>query len=155
MQRLIAVILTSAAVVWTAAILSAPLLAADGQLPMLTAAIDLTGAVICHQRPDRSFHARGEQLPVCARCTGLYVAGTAGVVVGWLGVAAVPRRIRLLLAAALLPTVVTLAAEWAGLAESSNLVRAAAGLPLGGVAGWLFVVLLRQEGTPGTCAIIS
>jgi uncharacterized membrane protein len=155
MQRLIAVILTSAAVVWTAGILSAPLLAARGQQPVFTAAINLTGAVICHQRPDRSFHARGGQLPVCARCAGLYLAGAAGAVAGWLGIAGVPRRIRALLAAALLPTAVTLVAEWAGVAEPSNLVRAAAGLPLGGVAGWLFVRLLRHEGTPGTCAIIS
>src|SRR5262249_922300 len=34
------------------------------------------GAVVCHQLPDRSFHLLGRQLPVCARCTGIY-AGAA------------------------------------------------------------------------------
>ena len=33
---------------------------------------------VCHQRPERSFHVAGVQLPVCARCTGLYVSGAAG-----------------------------------------------------------------------------
>lgn len=27
----------------------------------------------CHQIPERSFHVRGYQFPVCARCTGTFV----------------------------------------------------------------------------------
>ena len=34
----------------------------------------LVGSVICHQRPDRSFRLWGVQMPVCARCAGLYLA---------------------------------------------------------------------------------
>ena len=30
------------------------------------------GHVVCHQLPARSFHLWGAQLPVCARCTGIY-----------------------------------------------------------------------------------
>ena len=44
-----------------------------------------------------------------------------------------------------MPTAVTWAAEFAGLAAFSNLTRAAAALPLGGVAGWLFVQMLRYD----------
>lgn len=39
----------------------------------------------CHCRPDRSFHLRGWQFPVCARCTGIlcgFVAAIAGI---WFG----------------------------------------------------------------------
>lgn len=36
------------------------------------------GSLICHQQPERSFFLGGEQLPVCARCTGLYLSGAAG-----------------------------------------------------------------------------
>lgn len=28
---------------------------------------------ICHRKPERSFHIKGYQFPVCARCTGLYL----------------------------------------------------------------------------------
>ena len=27
----------------------------------------------CHQRPDRSFFYKNKQLPVCARCTGVFI----------------------------------------------------------------------------------
>lgn len=31
------------------------------------------GFAICHQLPDRSFFINGEQLPLCSRCTGIYL----------------------------------------------------------------------------------
>ena len=40
------------------------------------------GSIVCHQIPERSFHIAGVQLPVCARCTGLYAGALAGV--AWL-----------------------------------------------------------------------
>ena len=49
----------------------------------------------------------------------------------------------------------TFAVEWIGAANPGNVLRAAAALPLGAVAGWLFVRLLRVEEQPGTCAIIT
>ena len=39
----------------------------------------LIAGVVCHQRPDRSFHPDGVQMPVCARCFGLYLGGGLGV----------------------------------------------------------------------------
>ena len=39
----------------------------------------LIGGVVCHQRPDRSFHLHGVQMPVCARCAGLYLGAGLGV----------------------------------------------------------------------------
>jgi hypothetical protein len=36
----------------------------------------LAGSVLCHQIPARSFFLWGSQMPVCARCTGIY-AGAA------------------------------------------------------------------------------
>ena len=29
--------------------------------------------LICHRKPERSFHIKGHQFPVCARCTGFYI----------------------------------------------------------------------------------
>src|SRR5262249_38310806 len=34
------------------------------------------GGLVCHQRPERSFWLWGAQMPVCARCSGIY-AGAA------------------------------------------------------------------------------
>lgn len=38
----------------------------------------LVGYAICHQIPERSFHIAGHQLPLCARCTGIYMGALAG-----------------------------------------------------------------------------
>ncbi|MCL2434029.1 MAG: DUF2085 domain-containing protein [Clostridia bacterium] len=38
----------------------------------------------CHQMPERSFHIRGYQFPVCARCTGLFMGQLAGIITGLL-----------------------------------------------------------------------
>jgi len=34
---------------------------------------NFVGYLGCHQRKDRSFHIRGYQLPMCARCTGVLI----------------------------------------------------------------------------------
>ena len=123
---------------WLALLVFAPL------LPVPLAAITyLFGSLICHQLPDRSFHLDGVQLPVCARCIGLY-AGTALMTLsrlvpwsgartndqGWL----TPRTI---LVAGLAPTLLTVVLEMLGAWSPSNVVRAAAGLALGGAVAFV------------------
>jgi uncharacterized membrane protein len=41
----------------------------------------LVGYAVCHQIPERSFHMHGEQLPLCARCSGTFLGGLTGFVV--------------------------------------------------------------------------
>jgi uncharacterized membrane protein len=97
------------------------------------------GSVICHQREERSFHLFAEQLPVCARCTGLYagaaIAAVAYAGAGWSRPASHPDRgrVRALLLLAALPMVLSLAYEWSTGVVPSNLIRAATGLLLGAV----------------------
>ena len=43
------------------------------------------GHFICHQRPERSFFIGGQQLPVCARCTGLYLGAALAIPFGVCG----------------------------------------------------------------------
>jgi uncharacterized membrane protein len=154
-QRYLALALSWAAVSWTAALLVVGLQPVHRGSPVLIAAVHGVGALVCHQRPERSFHSRGGRFPVCARCTGLYLSGAAGAVLGWLGLARSPRRTRLVVLSAAMPTALTLALEWLGLAGVSNQARALAALPLGGAAGWLFVRMLRAESSPTTCAMIA
>src|SRR5688572_17662902 len=44
----------------------------------MAAVLYAMGSLICHQLPERSFHLQSFQLPVCARCFGLYAGGAAG-----------------------------------------------------------------------------
>ena len=154
-EKSLAIALTSAAVAWTAAVFLVPVQPILRVPPLVRAVVHSVGAVVCHQRPERSFYWNRRRFPVCARCTGLYVSGTLGAVIGWTGLRRVPRYRRRILALAALPTVVTLGVEWLGLAGLSNLWRAFAALPLGGAAGWLFVRMLRSEERATTCAMIA
>jgi uncharacterized membrane protein len=109
------------------------------------AAVYAGSSRICHQRPERSFHLAGMQLPVCARCFGLYLSGAIGALLAWGSRERPGHRARTVLAWAAAPTLLTWGTEVAGLASFSNLVRAVAALPLGLVAGWLFVQMLRYD----------
>src|SRR4029078_2491377 len=106
------------------------------------------GAVICHQLPERSFHLAGFQLPVCARCLGIYAGAAAAASIHVLGATlADTARRRLLSPAAArrvflgsaLPTIVTVALEWSGVSFPTNVVRAVAGVVVG--AGGALVVM--------------
>jgi uncharacterized membrane protein len=93
-----------ASCIWLALIVAAPWLAARGS----STAAGLVYAIfsgVCHQRPDRSLFLFGHQLAVCARCSGIYAGGLAGMLFyplvrrlnnetlpwrGWIVVAALP-----------------------------------------------------------------
>jgi uncharacterized membrane protein len=139
----IAPALALTALAWLALLIVTPL-APSSIATLLYAA----GAVICHQLPERSFHLAGFQLPVCARCLGIYAGAAAAASIHVLGVfVAHSSRWRLLSPAAArrvflvsaLPTVVTVALEWAGAWSGTNVVRAFAGVALG-VGGALVVM---------------
>ena len=100
---------------------------------------------ICHQRPERSFVIAGFQMPVCARCSGLYASGALGALLAWSRPRRSPRFGRALLFAAAVPTALTFALEFSGLMRFSNATRAIAALPLGACAGWVFVGMLRYD----------
>ena len=148
MQRALAAILTIGAIAWSAALFLAPHALTGGSPRFASAAATLYQAagLICHQRPERSFHLAGAQQPVCARCTGLYVSGAVALV-AWLVSRRprMPRRTRVIIAAAAIPTALSVALEFIGLLHSSNTLRAVSALPLGAAAGWIFIQSLRAE----------
>lgn len=144
MVRWIAPLIALLAVGWVAVLLSAPF------LPTLVAALTYAfGSLICHQIPERSFHLQGFQLPVCARCLGIYSG--AAFAAAWMSMPAtwLPRtgqslqHPRLVTVAAAMPTVVTVALEWAGLWRPSNVTRAVAGAPLGIAVAFVVMRALR------------
>jgi uncharacterized membrane protein len=144
MQDLTPKLLTTAAIAWLALIVAAPLALARGRAPVVGVIAYQIGALICHQRPERSFHVAGIQMPVCARCFGLYVSGAAGLVAAslWRRRATPDRRLTLALAA--LPIALTVALEWIGAITTTNIERCLTGVPLGLVAGLVIVESLRR-----------
>jgi uncharacterized membrane protein len=143
-----------AAILWPALFVAAAWALAQAPPRSLTfraaSLVYVAGGAVCHQRADRSFSAWGAALPVCARCTGLYVGAAIGAASAWLLLRlgrrpsrAIPAsRWRALLALASLPTVAALALEWSGAALVPAAARALAGLPLGGVAAWLVLATI-------------
>jgi uncharacterized membrane protein len=45
---------------------------------------DLIGYAVCHRIPERSFFIGGQQLPLCARCSGTYLGALTGFAVMYL-----------------------------------------------------------------------
>ena len=119
----------------------------------VAALVRVAGAQVCHQRSERSFHLHGRPLPVCGRCTGLYIAGAVGLLAAstrrrrrertrtrtewpswWPG--KLDARAGHLVVAAV-PTALTWLLEVAGAWNPGTPLRALAALPLGLTAGWL------------------
>ena len=115
--------------------------------------IFLAGSVVCHQIPERSFYWVGQQLPVCARCTGLYVSGTVGLI-AWIAIKTARRwgpitidpgvALRVLAIAAV-PTALSLAAGLLGVWDGSNVTRALLAIPLGGFAGAIVAAVATKD----------
>lgn len=123
-------VLAALAAVWLALIVAAPALPVP-----IAGVLYALGSFICHQRSDRSFHLFAAQLPVCARCAGIYAGAALGAVAAVLSMdvrtCASDFPPRALLVIGGVPTALTLLLEWSGLWAGSNLARALAGLPLG------------------------
>lgn len=109
----------------------------------ITAFIYALGALVCHQIPERSFHLGSVQLPVCARCTGLYVGGIVGLA-AWLLVRqrlrATTARYAIVIGA--LPTLVTVGTAMLGWWDPNNVWRALSAAPLGVTVGVVVAAVL-------------
>jgi len=119
------------AALFVASLVAAPIVeAADG--PVIRSMF----APLCHQMPERSLAVVGRPMAVCARCTGLYLGGTIGLLLG--GVLAAWRRPapRALFFAAVLPTGLDWVAASAGLPALGNVARGLLALPAGIACGW-------------------
>jgi len=141
-----ALALTIASSLWLIVLVAAPIALSRPALAVPATLVYSASSRICHQRPERSFHLAGVQLPVCARCFGLYASAALGALAAW----CTKRRLdaaacRAVLAIAAVPTAATWGLEVAGVAAFDNGSRAVAALPLGLAAGWVVVQLVRYD----------
>jgi hypothetical protein len=132
--------------------------------------------MICHQRPERSFQLFAVPMPVCARCTGIYVGAAlmAIVVVVRRSHGPVEQRstaegartaralgrverpdaasgldpARRVLLVSVLPSAATLVYEWSTGLMPAHWVRATSGAPLGAAVAWIVcrAATARREG---------
>jgi len=112
----------------------------------------LVGSLLCHQRPERSFFLWGSQMPVCARCTGIYLgAAIAALVVPFvarlklLREGGAVRSARTLLIVSILPAAATLVYEWTTGIMPANWIRAVSGLPVGAVVAWIVMSVAQEQ----------
>ena len=154
--------LVAACAAWAMLIVAAPLLASRAHASPAASALILgvygIASLVCHQLPERSSQLWGAQMPVCARCAGIY----AGAVLGAAFALCAPASLRhgrpevaqgfssawsprIVLALAVTPTVLTLIYEWASGDMPSHAIRAAAGAAIGLVTAWLVVAAVDNQ----------
>ncbi len=123
--------LTPVALALAAAALLVPYLLSRGFLP-IAFILQRGFALVCHQRPERSFFISGVPVAVCARCLGMYVGAAVGLLVRMSeGLAT-----RLFVAAVTL-NLIDAVAEYAGWHGNWMAVRFALGLMLGATGALL------------------
>jgi uncharacterized membrane protein len=146
----------AASATWAALLVAAPFLASRPHASRLASALIIgvygIGSLVCHQLPERSYHLWTAQMPVCARCAGIYFGAVLGALGAWtlrsfplLRSWQVLRRARVALALAVAPTVLTLIYEWTRGDMPSHAIRAAAGVPIGVVVAWLVVAAADNQ----------
>jgi len=100
--------------------------------PALAIALQSAFSLVCHQHPDRSFFLFGGAVAVCARCLGIYLGATVGLLVR------IPRQLAWhLLLAAIFISAIDWLTELAGLHGNWMLIRFGLGLALGAAAATL------------------
>jgi uncharacterized membrane protein len=121
-------------------VIAAPYFLTHGFL-VVGLALERGFALVCHQRPERSFWMFGGAVAVCSRCLGIYL----GAAVGLLLRTSRELAVRLLIAAAAL-NLLDAASEVAGLHGNWLGVRFALGFALG-VGGALLISSSTQHAT--------
>ena len=164
----------AASLAWAVLLIAAPWLAsrAHASQPesLLILAVYSIGSLVCHQRPERSYQLWAAQMPVCARCAGIYVGAVLGALARAVRTARAVRRdrsgaaqgadhpspavaqgfspathARVLLALAAAPTLATLVYEWTTGDMPSHAIRAAAGAAIGAAIAWLVVAAAENQ----------
>ena len=154
----------AAALAWAALLVAGPFLAsrphATSAGTVIVVAVYGIGSLVCHQLPERSWRLWTAQMPVCARCTGIYLGAAIAALMS--AVFRSPERLALLragkarepfrraaarvaLATAALPSLATLVYEWTTGITPSNALRFVAGIPIGVVVAWLIVSAAEDQ----------
>ena len=140
-------LLTTAAIAWPLVAGAALWQRTSSSEPAWTTLVYAAASRVCHQRPERSFHTHDVAWPVCARCSGLYLAAPFAALFALRRRASGASRLQplSLVALAAIPTALTLLWEWGGLGTPSNLMRFATALPLGAAVAFVLIATVSER----------
>lgn len=94
---------------------------------------------LCHQIPERSFHYKSKQFPVCARCTGILL-GYCTIPLFYLEIIKIPISLIILLN---IPLLIDSISQYLGLRESNNILRLITGILSGFACSALVIIILN------------
>ncbi|MDP9192425.1 MAG: DUF2085 domain-containing protein [Acidobacteriota bacterium] len=102
--------------------------------------------MMCHGRVERSLELFGVPMPICARCTGIYLGMLAGLFAIWIIPWLRERVMRRVAFIAVIPLAVDGLTQLTGLRESVNPLRIATGLIAGLAFGlWILSAVERRD----------
>ncbi|HEX8031493.1 MAG TPA: DUF2085 domain-containing protein [Vicinamibacterales bacterium] len=102
--------------------------------------------MMCHGLERRCLELFDVPMPICARCTGIYLGLFAGVLLFWLVPFLRERVMRNVAVAAILPLAIDGLTQLTGLRESTNSLRMATGLIAGLAFGlWILSAVERRD----------
>jgi uncharacterized membrane protein len=102
--------------------------------------------MMCHGKVERCLELFGVPMPICARCTGIYLGMLAGLFAIWIIPWLRERVMRKVAFIALIPLAVDGLSQLTGLRESVNPLRIATGLIAGLAFGlWILSAVERRD----------
>lgn len=102
--------------------------------------------LMCHGRPERSLELFGVPMPICARCTGIYLGLLAGLAAFWLVRFVSEKAFRIASFIAVTPLAIDGLTQLTGLRESTNELRIATGVVAGFAFGLWILSAIEQRG---------
>jgi len=102
------------------------------------------GDRMCHQIADRSFFINGNQMPFCARCTGIFLGVTIGFFLMIFLKIQLDKKFIYLIILGILPIGVDGLGQLIDLWESTNLTRVLTGLLIGIITGIAIVIIIDE-----------
>ena len=93
---------------------------------------------ICHRKPERSFHIKNHQFPVCARCTGFYTGLAVYLVLNHIKPHPYNLTIFIISLILMIPVSVDGLSQYFGPRESTNMIRFITGF-VGGIGLIIFL----------------
>jgi uncharacterized membrane protein len=138
------ILLLGATIVWCGLIVAAPMIASAGHPLDLSKGIYCFFGAVCHQIDSRSLHIGGEKLAVCARCSSTYFSFLAMLVLYPILSKLTMRDSRLWFLTALLPMLVDVALDFAGIHASTIPTRVFTGAFFGAGAAYLLLPDLEE-----------